>query len=425
MTRRYQRLFRVRHTRSDPRDLDEEFRFHLEMRARELAGQGIPAEQARDMATAEFGDMDDARRFCQAEDEHRMRRYRRGLWMDHLLQDLRYAARSLRAARLTTFIAIACIAIGVGGNLAIFTVVRGVLLRPLPFASPESLVRLGETERGRGPFYFSPANYFDVATLHDAFEGVALWRYAGGDLVTSGEPRRLAGVRATGNLMTILGARAALGRIFDARDTLSATPVVVLSDQLWRSEFGADSTVINRSVAIGGASFIVIGVMPPEFNFPIETEPRDYWSPMRSTGFGNLQNRMNHTAQVVGRLADSVDVARARLHLGELARRLARDFPDQQAARGFSIESLEDASVGDVRRPLLLLMGAVGFVFLIACANMASVLLARGTGRRREVVIRTALGATRSRLIRQLMTECALLAICGAVVGLATARVGL
>jgi putative ABC transport system permease protein len=413
----------MRFTRADPREVDDEFQFHLSMRARELERQGLAPEQARERALAEFGDMDDARHYCQREDQDRMRNHRRVISFETFLQDLRYGFRSLRAARTATAIAMACIAIGVGANLAIFTVIHGVLLRPLPFADQQSLVRVGETYKGDGPYSVCPAVFIDLGTLHDTFKGLAAWRTIGGDLITPTIPRRVTGASATANIFHLLGTRPALGRTFDVADTMPGNPaVVVLSDRLWRSEFGADRSVIERSISIGGQSYRVIGVMPPSFDFPVRIDRSEFWVPLPWSAMGSLTNRFNHTIQVVGRLQAGTDVAGAQAQTASLAASLRQRYPNEQGSRGLWVDSIQDASIGSVRKSLALIVGAVGLVFLIACANVASVLLARGTARRREVSIRAALGATRGRLIRQLVTECALLAAGGAIVGIATAR---
>lgn len=426
MSARYRRLFRLRFTRPSPDDVDAEFQFHLTMRVRELEASGLSPEAARERALAEFGDIDDARHFCHREDEDRMRRRRRGMWMESALQDFRYGLRSLRAAPLAAAVALACVAIGVGANLAILTVVRGVILRPLPYANQQALVSIGETFQGDGPYNVDPATYRDIAALDATFADVTAWQRTGGDLVTAELPRRISGARATANLFTVLGVPAAIGRVFDAGDTLAGNPrVVVLSDRLWRSEFGADPAVIGRSVSIGGTPYRVAGVMPAGFGFPVEVAQTDYWIPMPWSAMGNLTNRMNHVIQVTGRLRDGVDIETARRRMGALAGRLANLYPNEQEERGFAVVSIEETTIGAARKALGLVMGAVGLVFLIACANVASVLLARGTARRREVSIRTALGATRVRLLQQLLAEYAALALAGALVGVITARIAL
>jgi putative ABC transport system permease protein len=344
--------------------------------------------------------------------------------MESLLQDVRFAARSLRKARSVTAIAVACFALGIGANTAIFSVVKAVLVDAMPYRDPAHLVHVGESERGRGPYSFSPANFFDLQAQTDLFTGAAAYSVTSRDLVSAAEPQRLRGVRATANLFTVLGSQPRAGRVFLPSDTLPGQPpVVVLSEQLWRRQFGSDPAIVGATISLSGVQTVVVGVMPADFDFPITPVHSDFWLPLDWRTFGDLSQRMNHSLQgVVARLAPGLDSARAAAGLATLARRLATQFPHEQRERGFIATSIRGIAVKNVRGALLLLLGAAGLLLLIASANVANLLLARAAGRRREVAIRTALGAARGRLIRQLVTESALLALVGGAIGLGLAQ---
>jgi putative ABC transport system permease protein len=346
--------------------------------------------------------------------------------MDSLAFDLRLAARSLRKAGSATVIAVICLALGLGANTAIYSVVRAVLLAALPYSDAEQLVQVGETWQGRGPLYVSPANYFDLRTQGRILADLAAWRPTSRDLALGAEPERLGGIVTTVNLFDVLGARPVAGRAFAASDTAAgAAPVVVISEGLWRRRFAGSRAVIGSPIALGGVPHIIIGVMAAGFDFPLTPTRNDIWLPLDLRGMGNLTNRSNHTIQVVGRLIAGVDSAKAMSGLVPLSRALAEQFPKAQRERGFVTVSMRGSIVGDVRVALLVLLGAVGVVLLIACANVANLLLARAAGRRREVAIRAALGATRRRLVRQFMTESVLLAAASGIAGLVIARLGL
>lgn len=342
--------------------------------------------------------------------------------METLLQDLRHGLRALLKAPVFAALMILTLAVGIGADTAVFSVVHGVLLRPLPYRAPERLVRVWRTDpsRGvdRGPV--SPATLSDWRRSH-VFASLGAWsgnyfNLAGGD-----EPRRVVGARVTPDLFTTLGAAPARGRTFASEEARGApAPVVVLSHGLWQRAFGGDPAVLGATIRIEGAPHEVVGVMPSGFYFP---DPRfELWLPMALDS--SEASRSSHTLQVVGRLDRGTDLARAREGMEALALSLRHDHPEASGDRGVHLAGLHEETVGEVRAPLLVLMVAAGFVLLIACVNTANVLLSRALERQQEMSIRVALGARRPRLVRMALAESMVLALLAGAVGWALASWG-
>ena len=335
-------------------------------------------------------------------------------------QDIRYAARVLVKSPGFVIVAALTMALGIGANTAIFTVVNALLIRPLPYASPERLVTVWQDLRARGgpeDEWASPGNYADWRRQGRIFDGVAVitgWR----PTLTGGtEPEPLPGEQVSHEYFTVLGVAPVLGRTFRTQDDVpNAARVAIISDGLWRRRFGGSADAVGRSVVLNGEAHEVIGVLPPFFR-PIISSSAEIWRPLRL----DLANPSRGAVylRTVARLADGQTLAAAQTELTGLSRRLEAEHPQHNEKVGFYLIPLHDRVVGDIRAGLLALIGSVAFVLLIACANIANLLMARASSRGRELAVRVALGAGRARIIRQLLTESFLLAAVGGIAGLA------
>lgn len=349
----------------------------------------------------------------------------RFLWLADLGRDARFALRSLVRTPAFSIVAVLCLALGIGANAALFSVLNAVLLRPLPFIEPDRLVRIYETRGARGQGSVSVPNFRDWQEQSTGFEQLAAWQDGSLNLQGNAEPERVRAVWATPNLFSLLRARPLAGRTFAAgTDGPSSAPIAVVSEDLWRTRFGADPALVGRTVRLDGVPHTILGVMPRSFDFPAGGETTEAWVLFRPTE-QEAANRGSHFLAVVGRLKDGVSLEKATAQLVGVAARIEKEYPDQQTGRSVGVRPLREDLVGDVRPALLILFGAVAMVLLIACANMANLLLARAAVRRREVAVRLALGATRARLVRQFLVESLVLSLAGAAVGLLLARWGL
>jgi len=342
---------------------------------------------------------------------------------DILKQDLRYTARTLGRARGFALTAILVTALGVGANTAAFSVADFVLLRPLPFPDSGALVRVCEGPRtgaGWGCMNeFSPANHRDVKAMSASFEAMGAFTGAAANLVGIGEPRRLAITRVTPDVLPLLGVMPALGRVFDARE--DDRQAAVISYGLWRSQFGADPSVLGRTVHLDGAPHTIIGVMPRAFYFP--TRDAQLWTALTFQD-EDYADRTNTYIHGVARLKPGVTFEQARADLEVIAARLARDYPETNAETGISFFRMRDNMSPAFRLMLLALGGASLCLLLLTCANLANLLLARAAARERELAVRAALGAGRERLMRQLVTESLILTLLGGAAGLLVAAAG-
>ena len=348
--------------------------------------------------------------------------------METLLKDLRYGVRGLLKRPGFTVVAIITLALGIGANTAIFSVVNAVVLRPLPYAEPDRLVTLWETMPGSDRRSVAPGNFVDWRAQNKTFQDMAATFYANFNLTSDGEPDRIDGATITSNLMTCSAPAPQLGRTFQADDDEHQDrSVVLISDGLWKRRFGADRNVVGRTITIDETPHTVVGVMGRGFQFPARSDlwvlgrnrnavPMSLISQVPTNDW--VHERDAHFISVIGRLKPGVTLSQAQSDIAGITRRLEQDFPKTNGGLGSNVVPLHTQVVGDVRGMLFILLGAVGFVLLIACTNVANLMLARATQRDREIAIRAAVGASRFRLIRQLLTESLLLSIVGGLAGL-------
>ena len=412
-------------------DVESELRFHLEMRAQDLIAHGVEPERAWREAEHQFGDVEFTKQYMRRMDMGFETERRRAEWLSELGQDTRYALRTLLRARGFTAIAIATLALGIGANTAIFSMVNGILLQPLAFPNPEQLVKVWSANKTDGKLDagVSSNDLEDWRAQRSVIADLGGWWYqangSGVDLTGQGEPLRLEATFVTPGFFNTLGVTPIAGRVPRDDEMVRGANdrLVVLSYGFWQRQFGGARSVIGSKLLLGGDPYVVTGVMPASFRFPAERI--DVYIPYSSIPDNAIPHlRAVRILDVVGRLKPGVTIERAGVELDGITRRLAEQYRENKHWDGATLKSLHDSIVGNVRSSLLVLLGAVAFVLLMACANVASLLLARSGAREQEVAIRAALGAGRGRIVRQLLTESIVLALAGGVLGLLVAYVG-
>jgi putative ABC transport system permease protein len=334
----------------------------------------------------------------------------------NVLSNLRSTFRQMKRNRGFFAVALAALGLGIGANTAIFSAVEAVLLRPLPYADPSGLVMVWEDASYIGFAHNTPApaNYVDWRAQNQVFTDMAATRFTGASLTGEGAPEQLSGRKATPNFFDVLGVQPAIGRPFTAEEDKAHTPVVVLSYSLWQRRFGGNKSIIDKTILLNGVQTKVLGVMPKGFFF--RERDVDYWTP---TSFTPEQwaRRQSHFLNVIARMKPGVTRPRAQQDMEAIAKRLQQQYPESNAKLGAIVVPLQEDFAGDAQNGLVVLQVASVFVLLIACSNLANLLLARSTGRRREIAVRIALGASRAQIAGQLLTESLLLSLGGGVLG--------
>ena len=423
LTRRYRRFWGP-----DPgRDVNEELAFHIEMRVEELIRSGMTEAKAREATMRRFGNIAQVRDECEELSEERVRLRRKADRLDALRQDLRFAVRTFAANPTFTLIAAITMAVGIGANTAVFSVAYGVLFRPLPYRDADALVRLWSRNASRGLDFFSvsPADLQSWRAARE-FAGMAAFeRQHDAILVRRGasSPESVEAATVMPEMFALLGTSASRGRTLLPDDARADAPkVVVVSHELWSARFGSSPALVGSQLTLDGVNVTVVGIMPPRFVIP--GTPAQAWTPLSLVGAS--EDHSKRYLRVLARLAPGTTLDAALVQVNTVAAQLARDYPATNGPWTVNAMSVTEMIVGrQFRRSVVVLTGVVVFVLLIACANAANLQLARAAARQREIALRAALGATRGRITRQLLTESLLLALIGAVGGLLLAVGGL
>ena len=407
--------------RSVPDEVDSELAFHVEMRTRELVARGWDSDAARSAAIARFGDLAAVNAECRDIANHRDRDMRRTEYLDELLSDVRFALRQLGRARGFTLVAVCTLALGVGATTAIFSAVEAVSLRPFPYAHADRLV-FGLTHWPFGDGGVSAGDFDSWQRQTTTLEDLTAFQFLGMTVSSKSSPERVVGAAASPSAGELYGVKPLLGRWFSASEAEPGHNVVVLSEGYWRRALAADSAVLGHTLELNGAPYTIIGVMPARFDPSASQE--QLWVPLVLTA-AQRADHDNRSLTVVARRRPGVSIASAQREMDAISKRLAASFPQTNAIATGLIRDFSTTIVGDYRARLFVLLGAVGCVLLIACGNVANLLLARGSARGKEIAVRSAIGAGRGRIVRQLLTESLVLSLLATVLGVALAWVGI
>lgn len=399
-------------------DLDADIREHIARETQDNIERGMPPEEARYAAMRKFGNV------TRVKEETRM--VWNLVWLEQLFEDVRFGLRLLRKNPGFTTVALLTLALGIGANTAVFSLVYAVLLRPLPYRDPSSLLILNETTPKVGTVSVSYPNFLDWRSESHAFSQMAAVHGMDFNLAGVVQPENISGDAVSPNFLAMMGVRPLLGRDFDASEEKAGTAaVVLLSYSLWQTHFGGDPNAVGRIITLDGRGFTVVGVLPANFRAPDKIDvmlPIGVWAtnnPEEATGRGDRGDMV-----VIGRLAPKVTFAQAKAEMEGIAARLAKAYPGTNDQFGVALQPIREAFVGDMRTAILVLFGAVLFVLLIACANVANLFLVRGASRTKEVALRMALGAGRGRILCQMLTESFVLAVLGGVLGVGLSIAG-
>lgn len=399
----FRRLFRITRFRSDPeRDIHDEIAFYLEMRAREFMAEGLDPEQARQRALVVFGDLNSITATCRTILEPAVRLEKRRFFMNGLFSDIAFGLRNFRKNPVVALLAVLTLALGIGATSTILSLVNGILLQPLPYEDSGRIVMLWERLRNSPDAAVSWPNYLDWQERNTVFEETACYNTGHLILTGSGNPAELIAARITASTFALTGLEPVLGRVFIPEDDqIGAERVTILAWGLWHDRFGGDPGIVGRALTLGDETYTVIGIMGPDFIYPPHEDHIDLYVPIAHSAGDWYGERDSHPGIIaLGRLRPGIDLEEARADLERIALELEQEYPDTNTGARINSEILQTRLRRNSTRPLMILTLAVSLLLLVACANVANILLVRATTRRQELAIRSTLGAGGGQLVR-------------------------